>query len=66
MAKGHTKDGTILTVRLGLDEIKTKGYDIGRSSTYTTRLRLNRTKVVDIRRKTSTALRVWQGKIVVR
>ena len=61
MAKEHTKDGTILTVRLGLDEIKTKGYSIGRSSTYTTRLRLYRTKVVAIRRKTSTALRVWQG-----
>ena len=60
MAKGHAKDGTVPTVRLGLDEIKTKGYGIGRSSTYTTRLRLCRTKVVTIRGKTSTALRVWQ------
>ena len=58
MAKGHIKDGTILTVRLGLDEIKTKGYSTGRSSTYTTMLRLYGTKVVSIRRKTSTALRV--------
>ena len=66
MAKGHTKDGTILTVRLELDEIKTKGYGIDRSSTYTTRLRLYRTKIVAIRGKTSTALRVWQGQIVVR
>ena len=59
MAKGHTRDGTVLTVRLGLDKIKTKGYDIGRSPPYTTRLRLCRTKVVTIRGKTSTALRVW-------
>ena len=58
MAKGHTKDGTILTVRLGLDKIKTKGYGIDRSSTYTTRLRLCRIKVVTIRGKTSIALRV--------
>ena len=58
MAKGHIKDGIVLTVRLGLDEIKTKGYSTGRSSTYTTRLRLCRTKVVTIRGKTSTALRV--------
>ena len=50
MAKGHIKDGTVLTVRLGLDEIKTKRYSTGRSSTYTTRLRLYRTKVVTIRR----------------
>ena len=66
MAKGYTKDGTTLTVRLGLDEIKTKGYGIGRSSTYTTRLRLCRTKVVTIRGKTSTALRGGQGWMVVR
>ena len=58
MAKGHTKDGTIPTVRLGLDKIETKGYGIGRSSTYTTRLRLYRTKVVTIRGKTSVALRI--------
>ena len=50
MAKGHTKDGTIPTVRLGLDKIETKRYGTGRSSTYTTRLRLYRTKVVTIRR----------------
>ena len=59
MAKGHTKDGTILTVRLGLDEIKTKGYGIGRSSTYATILRPYRIKKVSIRGKTSIALRVW-------
>ena len=59
MAKGHTRDGTVPTVRLGLDKIKTKGYGTGRSSTYTTRPRLCRTKVVTIRRKTSTALRIW-------
>ena len=58
MAKGYTGDETIPTVRLGLDEIKTKGYNTDRSSTYTTRLRLCRTKVVTIRGKTSTALRV--------
>ena len=58
MAKGHTKDETVLTVRLGLDKIKTKRYGTDRSSTYTTRLRLCETKVVAIRRKTSTALRV--------
>ena len=59
MAKGHTKDETVLTVRLGLDKIKTKRYSTGRSSTYTTRPRLYGTKVVAIREKTSTALRVW-------
>ena len=58
MAKGYTRDGTILTVRLELDEIETKRYSTDRSSTYTTRLRLYRTKVVTIRGKTSTALRV--------
>ena len=58
MAKGHTEDGTIPTVRLGLDKIKTKRYSIGRSSTYTTMLRLCETKVVSIREKISTALRV--------
>ena len=52
------RDGTILTVRLGLDEIKTKGHGTDRSLTYTTMLRLYRTKVVSIREKTSTALRV--------
>ena len=66
IAKGYAKDGTILTVRLGLDEIETKGYSIGRSSTYTTRPRLCGIKIVTIRGKTSTALRVWQGWIVVR
>ena len=66
MAKGYIKDGTVLTVRLGLDEIKTKGYSIGRSSTYTTRLRLCRTKIVTIRGKTSAALRIWQSQMVVR
>ena len=59
MAKGYTGDETIPTVRLGLDKIKTKGYDTDRSSTYTTRPRLCRTKVVTIRGKTSTALRIW-------
>ena len=58
MLKGTQGDKTILTVRLGLDEIKTKGYSTDRSSTYTTRLRLCRTKVVTIRGKTSAALRV--------
>ena len=58
IAKGYTRNKTILTVRLGLDEIKTKRYSTGRSSTYTTRLRLCETKVVTIRRKTSAALRV--------
>ena len=66
IAKGHAKDGTISTVRLGLDKIETKGYGTGRSSTYTTRLRLCETKVVTIRGKTSAALRVWQGQKVVR
>ena len=58
MAKGHAKDRTVPTVRLGLDEIKTKGYGIGRSSTYTTRPRLCGIKIVTIRGKTSAALRV--------
>ena len=66
MAKGHIRDGTIPTVRLELDEIKTKRYGIDRSSTYTTRPRLCRTKVVTIRGKTSIALRVWQSQMVVR
>ena len=66
MAKEHIRDGTIPTVRLGLDEIETKGYSTDRSSTYTTRLRLCRTKVVTIRGKTSVALRIWQGQKVVR
>ena len=58
MAKEHTRDKTVLTVRLGLDKIKTKGHGTGRSSTYTTMLRLYGTKVVSIREKTSAALRV--------
>ena len=58
MAKGHIRDETIPTVRLGLDNIKTKRYGIGRSSTYTTMLRLCRMKIITIRGKTSTALRV--------
>ena len=58
MAKGHIKDGTIPTVRLGLDKIETKRYGIGRSSTYTTILRLYKIKIVFIRGKISTALRV--------
>ena len=66
MAKEHTKDETIPTVRLGLDKIETKRYDTDRSSTYTTRLRLYRTKIVAIRGKTSAALRIWQGQMVVR
>ena len=66
MAKGHTRDGTILTVRLGSDKIKTKRYGTDRSSTYTTRLRLCGTKVVTIRGKISVALRVWQDWKVVR
>ena len=66
MAKEHTRNGTILTVRLGLDKIETKRYSTGRSFTYTTILRLCGTKVVTIRGKTSAALRVWQGQKVVR
>ena len=58
MTKGHAKDGTVSTVRLGLDEIKTKRYGTDRSSTYTTRLRLCRTKIVTIKGKISAALRV--------
>ena len=58
MAKEHTRNGTILTVRLGLDKIETKEHDIGRSSTYTTILRLCRIMVVSIKGKTSIALRV--------
>ena len=58
IVKEHTKDETVPTVRLGLDKIKTKRYGTDRSSTYTTRLRLCRTKIVTIRGKTSTALRV--------
>ena len=56
--KGHTRDETVLTVRLGLDKIETKRYNTSNSSTYTTMLRLCRTKVVSIREKTSAALRV--------
>ena len=58
MAKGHIKDGTIPTVRLGLDKIETKKHGIDRFSTYTTISRLYRTKVVSIKEKTSIALRV--------
>ena len=58
IAKGYTRDGTILTVRLGLDKIETKEHDISRSSTYTTILRLCRIMVVSIKGKTSIALRV--------
>ena len=58
MPKGIQEDGTILTVRLGLDEIETKEYSTGRSSTYTTILKLCRIKIVPIRRKTSVALRI--------
>ena len=65
MAKEHTRDKTVPTVRLGLDKIKTKRHSIGRSSTYTTMLRLCGTKVVSIREKTSAALRVWQDQMTV-
>ena len=58
-AKGHTRDETVLTVRLGLDKIETKRYGISNSSTYTTMLRLCRTKVVSIREKISTAFKIW-------
>ena len=58
MTKCIQEDGTILTVRLGLDEIKTKEYGTGRSSTYTTILKLCRIKIVPIRRKSSVVLRV--------
>ena len=58
LPKGTQRDGTVLTVRLGLDKIETKRHGIGRSSTYTTILRLCRTKVVSIRGKTSAAFRV--------
>ena len=58
MAKEHTRNGTILTVRLGLDKIETKRHGTVRSFTYTTILRLCGTKVISIKRKTDTALRV--------
>ena len=58
MLRGIQGDGTILTVRLGLDKIKSKRHGISRSFTYTTMLRLCGTKEVSIRRKTSAALRV--------
>ena len=57
-AKGHTRDRSAPTVRLGLDEIKTKGHSTDRSFTYTTMLRLCGTKVVSTREETGTALRV--------
>ena len=65
MAKGYTRDRTVPTVRLGLDKIETKRYGTGRSFTYTTILRLCGIKVVPIKRKTSTALRVWQSQMTV-
>ena len=65
LPKDTQGDRTILTVRLGLDKIKTKGHGTDRSSTYTTMLRLYRTKVVSIREKTGTVLRVWQGQMTV-
>ena len=49
---------TVLTVRLGLDKIKTKRHDICRSSTYTTPPRLCGTKKVSIRERAYVALRV--------
>ena len=58
MPKDLQENETIPTVRLELDEIETKGYGTGRSSTYTTMPRLCGTKVVTIRGKTSAALRV--------
>ena len=58
LLKGTQRDRTILTIRLGLDKIETKGHSIGRSSTYAIMLRLYRTKIVSIRGKTSAALRV--------
>ena len=51
IVKGHIRDGTIPTVRLGLDKIKSKGHGTDRSYTYTTMLRLCETKVVSIRGK---------------
>ena len=64
-AKGHIRDETVLTIRLGLNKIKTKRHSIDRSSTYTTMPRLCGTKVVSIREKTSIAFRVWQGQMTV-
>ena len=58
LPKGTQGDGTIPTVRLGLDKIETKKHGIDRFSTYTTISRLYRTKIVSIKEKTSIALRV--------
>ena len=53
-----TRDGIIPTVRLGLDKIKTKRYSTYKPFTYTTLLRLCKTKKVFIREKAYTAFRV--------
>ena len=58
LSKGTQEDKTISTVRLGLDKIETKRHGTVRSFTYTTILRLCGTKVISIKRKTDTALRV--------
>ena len=58
MAKGYTRDRTDLTIRLELDKIKTKKHNTYRSSTYTTLLRLYRTKKVSIRERAYTVLRI--------
>ena len=58
MPKGIQEGETVPTVRLGLDKIKTKKHDIYRPATYTTLLRLYRTKKVPIRRRFCAALRV--------
>ena len=58
MPKDLQEDETIPTVRLELDKIETKRHGIYRSSTYTTLLRLCRTKEVFIRERTYAALRV--------
>ena len=58
MPKDLQEDETIPTVRLELDKIKTKRHSIYRPSTYTTLLRLYKTKKVFIRRKAYIVLRV--------
>ena len=58
MLKSIQENKTVLTIRLELDKIKTKRYNINRSSTYITILRLCRIKKVLIRRKISIVLRV--------
>ena len=55
----YKRDKTVSAVRLELDKIETKRHGIYRSSTYTTLLRLCRTKEVFIRERTYAALRVW-------